>query len=512
MDNPSSPVSRLPPELLVKVFEYLVIHSNPAILLQTCHRWADIASSVSSFWSRINFLTPPTPFLQRCVDQPIEVTLPSSPVVPTSRQIRAARDVLLLYSDRIRKLALDLPAGHLWAMEPELSGAFPILEDVSICVRHNSHRVPHFDQFPGWRPVMTPPSPIRHLRLLLVKTPWIPGRFQNLVEFFLHDQWYSRFDPTMEVFLGILESSPQLTVLSVANSGPRLPLDTTILPPAIRVVHLRNLQRLYLEEEDACDIGWKLIHLKIPISTNVRIFVDIDPSGDAIDPLGLALDLALPNHPGFPHLTNLHRCTYAVDIRPMCIITATNFAFSITWGDVMDAHFDDLMMPFFRRVMAAGVIEDLTIIHNYPLPRATSTLQWGQIFGTLHSLRKLRVQQSVLCVDISVWALFACPPSPALRDLQLSSLVFSEEPQWERGGNREGLGERLVNYCAERDWRGCRLEHLIIESSNPPPDLVSLLAPYVDHLEIRNEVLSDEDIWDFEITSKRMLHEVHWSV
>jgi len=171
----------------------------------------------------------------------------------------------------------------------------------------------------------------------------------------------------------------------------------------------------------------------------------------------------------------------------------------------MDAHFDDLMTPFLRRAMATGIIEDLAVIHNHPLPRVTNTLQWDQIFGTLHSLRKLRVQQSVLRVDISVWGLLECPPSPTLRDLRLSSLVFGKEPQGERGGSREGLAERSVDYCAEGDRRGYRLEHLIIEFSYPPPDPASLLSPYIDHLKIRKEVLSGEDIWDFKITSKRIV-------
>ena len=507
MDNPPSPVSHLPPELLVKIFEYLVVRSSPTTLLQICHRWADIASSISSLWSRIDFLTPPAPLLKRCINQPIEVILPSSPIVPTSNQLKAARLVLLRNNDRIRRLALDLSADHLRAMESELSGAYPILEDVSICVRHNRHRIPSFYAFPEWRPDAIPPSPIRHLRLLLVKTPWILVRFQNLVEFFLHDQWYSDFDPTMEIFLGILELSPQLTVLSVANAGPRLPLDTTIISPATRVIHLHNLQRLYLEQEDPCDIGWMLVHLKIPTSTNVRVFVDFDPHGESIVPLELVLDLALPNHPGFPHLTDLHRCTYAVDARSMCIITATNFAFSIAWNDVMPTHFDNLMMPFFRRAMATGLIEDLTIMHHHPVQCTTSVLQWDQIFGTLHSLRKLRMKQSSGSMDISVLALFESPPSPALRDLRLSSLVFSKEPQAERGGDRKGSAERLVNYCAERDRRGYRLEHLVIESSYPPPDLALSLAPYVDHLEVREEVLDDEDIWVFEFESRQMLHE-----
>lgn len=300
---------------------------------------------------------------------------------------------------------------------------------------------------------------------------------------------------------------PQLTVLSVANAGPRLPLDAPILPPATRVIHLDNLQRLYLEQEDPCDIGWMLIHLKIPTSTNVRIFADLDYSGQSAALFELVFDLVLPDHFGFPHLTNLHRCTYGVHLRPTCIITANNLTFSITWKDNIRTHFN-FMMPFLRRAMATGVIEDLTIIHDFPRKHRHITLRWDQILGTLYSLQKLRVEQSPANLDFSIWTLFESPPSPSLRELWLSFLVFGKEMLEEKeGGGRKDLVERLVNYCAKRDQNGYRLERLVIEApGDPPPDLASLLAPYVDHFEIREEVSNDEDIWDLESASRTMFH------
>ena len=156
LDNPSSPTSRLPPELLVKIFGCFVTDSNPAILLQICHRWADIASSVSTLWSRIDFSTPPEPLLQRSANQPIDVILLSSPVVPTLGRRKAVKEVLFHYNDRIRKLVLNLLASHLRAIEPELSGTFPILVDVSISALpdHAGARAPYF---PKWKPTVIPP-------------------------------------------------------------------------------------------------------------------------------------------------------------------------------------------------------------------------------------------------------------------------------------------------------------------------------------------------------------------
>ena len=98
--------------------------------------------------------------------------------------------------------------------------------------------------------------------------------------------------------------------------------------------------------------------------------------------------------------------------------------------------------------------------------------------------------------------------SPALQDLRLSFLVFDEKSQEkEKGGNRNELAESLVNWCAERDRRGCRLNRLVIEAPlNPPPGLASLLAPHVDHTEISGKRLDNDDLWDVEFGSRQIFH------
>ena len=325
------------------------------------------------------------------------------------------------------------------------SGVFPILVDVSTSARCNHCEGIRPEDFPEWRPVAIPLLSIRCLRLLLVKTPWVPGCFQNLVEFFLHEQWHTDFDPPMETFLGILESSPQLAVLSVANAGPRLPVDTITLPPATRTAHLRNLRCLYLEQQDACNVGWMLIHLKIPISADVRIFVDLDSGEQPVVSLELAFNLALPNHPGFPHSNNPRNCSYGLYFEPSCIISAPNLFFHITWnGTQVRRHFGGLMMPFLCHAVTAGVIEDLTVIHDNPTGDSTSTLQWDLIFDTLHSLRKLRVKQSPGQLDLSIRAMFQSFSSPALQDLRLSFLAFDEKSQEkEKGGDRNELAQEF---------------------------------------------------------------------
>ena len=271
----------------------------------------------------------------------------------------------------------------------EISVAFPILVDVAISQFYSES----WANFPIWivklGPVnITLPSPIRYLRLWGVGTPWVSGHFRNLVEFFLHDQPTTSPDPSMKVFLGILEASPQLAILSVANAGPRLRYDTRTLPPATGIVHLRNLHKLYLEQ---ADVGWILIHLKIPISASVRLFADLRSGVSRLCvPIEYVLDLALPSHPGFQHLTDFHHCTYGVRLPPACLIIAPNFAIKILWTILPCELFEHFMLPFPRRV--AGTLKDFRIVSGLWMNSSTPMWDWDQAFDTLGSLQQLRVE------------------------------------------------------------------------------------------------------------------------
>ena len=83
------------------------------------------------------------------------IVLTSFFIVSTSNRLNAVKEVLLLHSDHIRKLVLDLPTSHLRLFEAELSGVFPILADVSISVRLDHTHI-SFDEIPKWKPAATP--------------------------------------------------------------------------------------------------------------------------------------------------------------------------------------------------------------------------------------------------------------------------------------------------------------------------------------------------------------------
>ena len=111
----------------------------------------------------------------------------------------------------------------------------------------------------------------------------------------------------------------------------------------------------------------------------------------------------------------------------------------------------------------------------------------------LHSLRKLRVRESPGSVGLLIQAMFQGLPSPVLQDPRLSFLLFGEELQGEEeGGNREVLPE-LGGLL-----RQANPESVSLETSHrwgplePPPDIASLLAPYVNYFKIREGVPADE--------------------
>ena len=159
------------------------------------------------------------------------------------------------------------------------------------------------------------------------------------------------------------------------------------------------------------------------------------------------------------------------------------------------------MLPFFHRVTAAEMIKDLSIVTDLYRRHSICGHDWEQVFDTLGSLRKLRVEQSKHNQDFSIEGFLQSRPCPNLRDLVLSFTVFGEVGVREKEG--EVVTGKFVDYFAERDRRGHRLERLVLEAPlNAPPDLASLLAPHVDYVEIREDMLGDEDVWALEFGSR----------
>jgi len=70
-------------------------------------------------------------------------------------------------------------------------------------------------------------------------------------------------------------------------------------------------------------------------------------------------------------------------------------------------------MPFLRRAMAAGAIEDITFIYNQPR-MCDSTLHLDGIFDTLNSPWTLRVTQPLREADFSILGGVPEPTEPCV--------------------------------------------------------------------------------------------------
>ena len=123
--------------------------------------------------------------------------------------------------------------------------------------------------------------------------------------------------------------------------------------------------------------------------------------------------------------------------------------------------------------MATGTIEDLTIIHCYPMRYIASTLKWDQIFDTLHS------GNSEFSGHRIRWTFQSGRCSRARQVLRRA------RPQ------RISLG--APDYRVLLSLSGSRF----------------VVGPLVDHLEIRDGVLNDRDIWDVEIASRWKIGRAH---
>ena len=113
----------------------LRIHRNPLKPHNPPAHGANIASSVSTLWTRIDFSAPPAPLLQCCVKQLIDDILLSPSTVTTLDQRRAVKETFFCYDRSIRKLVLDHKIPHSGV---DREAAFPILAGISLNARRDN--------------------------------------------------------------------------------------------------------------------------------------------------------------------------------------------------------------------------------------------------------------------------------------------------------------------------------------------------------------------------------------
>ncbi|KAJ1303316.1 hypothetical protein OPQ81_011513 [Rhizoctonia solani] len=232
-----SPISRLPPELIARIFECGINAGGVSVLgtgthglfmgavRRVCKLWREIAESTPSLWSSIiidmhNPLNTTELRLQRSRCAPLDIQ-----VVFTGRMTSAgsvtstlmdAFDLLRPHMQRWRSLRVQVPGyAHARAVLRSLSGSAPLLEEFSLHigtpqVSRNIRELP-------W--MLEEANSLTTLSLSSVDFGWNNAAlyFRNLSSIYLSDYWASSAPSSSHILCLIGVCSETLTELTLRN-------------------------------------------------------------------------------------------------------------------------------------------------------------------------------------------------------------------------------------------------------------------------------------------------------
>ncbi|KAH9842330.1 uncharacterized protein C8Q71DRAFT_903445 [Rhodofomes roseus] len=246
--NSTLPVGSLPPEVLLKVFEFLQIRGLTSRwminIVGVCRQWRATLVSSPLAWSLID-LTDGIPFVRLCLmrskDADIHVILhdaTSRSVRPSAIQAPPIKDLLAPHFHRIAQMELQpysMISLHKASLLSMLEGPMPRLTELNLSSVFDFSSPLHLRvncaHFPR----------LRTLFLDSLSVDWDGLVLPNLTTLSLRSLPRRR-QPTLDAMVDILEAAPSLRKLTLFSAGPVVP--TTDPPPTRRPVELNSLRTL----------------------------------------------------------------------------------------------------------------------------------------------------------------------------------------------------------------------------------------------------------------------------
>ena len=292
--NTIAPISKLPPEMLAEVFLHVVAnyHCEPGRLVHNaamfsykwitithvCRAWRDIALNTPRLWSYLVLASPEMTemVLARSKMAPLCVT---ATILSASDWRFKLLETIMQNSRRIKDVYVVGSARVLRSLVAKWSGPADLLESIFLTESRVYDPMAIFpsghltsDVLPKLFASHTPK--LRHLEIDRTVITWdnpllcsslttlrISCRRENLQR-----------NGTFPQFLAALENMPLLEHIHLIEAIPRVPEDTTSLPPATRspvaLPHLRNLEVI----SDIFDCANFLNHVTFP--SNARLHVN----------------------------------------------------------------------------------------------------------------------------------------------------------------------------------------------------------------------------------------------
>ncbi|KAG6844779.1 hypothetical protein H0H87_003897 [Tephrocybe sp. NHM501043] len=270
--NVLAPISRLPPEMLAKIFAFRVADSiestNPLEWIRVSHvsrYWRAVALDCPRLWGNLVFSRPrwSEEMLKRSKMAGLVVKADLSCITP--RIFEAVR-LALLHGPRIHHLQLRAGSATIERLLTTKSLELPMIHSLSLAVP----RVTRFGTDEGFTipdAISSGEAPyLRRLELQKVNIAWDSNLLKGLTHLTIHDIATS-LRPSTDQLMDALERMPALQVLDLQDALPQSPTEP---PSSARFLALNELTHLVITST-VPECSNFLARLSIPASARVQM-------------------------------------------------------------------------------------------------------------------------------------------------------------------------------------------------------------------------------------------------
>ena len=458
----SSPLLRLPTELILKIFGHTIDWGpglSSLILTAICHKLREVGIAFPQLWNVVNFTTPPLTqlFLERCNHEPRIILITETQLSPGGRSVR------YLGHDRKWEAVWEKLRGRTFDDLRSLvfEGVPPTFADMVVGVLRRAPNITNIDlryRLPPHRKLPWPLSdPVPRLSTLRLRGFWISWAsplLRNLTRLTL-DFGIVRPLPeeTTETFLTALANCPDLEILDLAFAGPD-PL-SVYQDSCDTVVQLCRLQELSLMFHGPSSIQHILSRIDYPESTVVRLEASIDTGTD----LSEAVSQLLPRR---DIGTFRHRSSNTLTVRSDGIYTFFTgglFVRIFTHGCTRPRYTPQALVRFASRITEIVGRDNITSLSIQAWSASFPEGMWDTLLRGFPQLERIRYDLEMGMMDERFADPFASafsrpfeggPVCPQLQHLELPQRLMSQ------GASATVLKLAL----AERDARGKRLKRI----------------------------------------------------
>jgi hypothetical protein len=334
--NSLAAVSRLPPEILSKIFVCYAATYEPAQLtmdwVKVTHvsrHWRTVAIGCPCLWTTPVFAQPRwvEEMLKRSKMAPLVIDAHSRHMGPKWTEVV---QLAMNHISRVRELKIVSPSTSFGKLFSSVPRAAPMLQILVLSTSTIDYGEPSHDNY------SIPPelfsddsSQLRHLELIQCNLDWTSHLLKGLTHLKIHDTPPGT-RPSTPLFLGVLEQLPSLTVLDLKEALPHV-ADGSSTVSHQRTVKLRSLTNLHIWGSKSDCIN-ALRHLSVPSIATFKLYCRITAVSDAdfssiLTSVSLWEPAAIISSAGKPH-----KCP----IRTLKIVVFDSMGFSLqAWPTVL---------------------------------------------------------------------------------------------------------------------------------------------------------------------------------